>query len=146
MNYRIDFYKPGTIENERLKYAIIISRINGRWIFVRHKDRSTWEVPGGHREPGEDIAATARRELYEESGAEVFKIIEIADYSVEADKEIGFGRLFFAEVEKLAGLPQSEIAEVRLFDAMPENLTYPEVQKVLFKRVLDIMEAHDGRI
>ncbi|MFN8760239.1 MAG: NUDIX hydrolase [Tagaea sp.] len=30
--------------------------------------RSTLELPGGHRDPGEDPAATARRELHEETG------------------------------------------------------------------------------
>ena len=141
MAYRINFFKPGSIENEQLKYAVIISGFNGKWIFVRHRDRITWEVPGGHREPGEDIAVTARRELYEESGAVKFNIFEVSDYSVESGTEIGFGRLFLAEVEKLDVLPQSEIAEIRLFDDMPDNLTYPEIQKVLFKHMLDYQNS-----
>ena len=141
MAYRINFYKPGSIENEQLKYAVIISGFNGKWIFVRHRDRITWEVPGGHREPGEDIAVTARRELYEESGAVKFNIFEVSDYSVESGTEIGFGRLFLAEVEKLDVLPQSEIAEIRLFDDIPDNLTYPEIQKVLFKHILDYQNS-----
>ena len=141
MAYRINFYKPGSIENEQLKYAVIISGFNGKWIFVRHRDRITWEVPGGHREPGEDIAVTARRELYEESGAVKFNIFEVSDYSVESGTEIGFGRLFLAEVEKLNVLPQSEIAEIRLFDDIPDNLTYPEIQKVLYKHILDYQNS-----
>ena len=141
MAYRINFYKPGSIENEQLKYAVIISGFNGKWIFVRHRDRITWEVPGGHREPGEDIAVTARRELYEESGAVKFNIFEVSDYSVESGTEIGFGRLFLAEVEKLDVLPQSEIAEIRLFDDIPDNLTYPEIQKVLYKHILDYQNS-----
>ena len=141
MAYRINFYKPGCIENEQLKYAVIISGFNGKWIFVRHRDRITWEVPGGHREPGENIAVTARRELYEESGAVKFNIFEVSDYSVESGTEIGFGRLFLAEVEKLDVLPQSEIAEIRLFDDIPDNLTYPEIQKVLYKHILDYQNS-----
>ena len=141
MAYRINFYKPGSIENEQLKYAVIISGFNGKWIFVRHRDRITWEVPGGHREPGENIAVTARRELYEESGAVKFNIFEVSDYSVESGTEIGFGRLFLAEVEKLDVLPQSEIAEIRLFDDIPDNLTYPEIQKVLYKHILDYQNS-----
>ena len=136
--YRINFYPPGSIANEQLKYAIIISRYDGKWIFVRHRDRTTWEVPGGHREKGEAVAEAAKRELYEESGAVDYILTEVADYSVESDGHTGFGRLFFAEVKKLGALPQSEIAEVRLFDAMPDNLTYPEIQKVLFKLAAEL--------
>lgn len=139
MMYRIDFYPPGSVENEQLKYAIIISRYDGKWIFVRHRDRTTWEVPGGHREKGEAAAEAAKRELYEESGAVDYILTEVADYSVESDGDTGFGRLFFAEVKKLGALPQSEIAEVRLFDAMPDNLTYPEIQKVLFKLAVELL-------
>ena len=27
----------------------------GKWVFCRHKERNTWEIPGGHREMGEAI-------------------------------------------------------------------------------------------
>ena len=35
--------------------------------------------------------------------------------------------VFFAAVRRLEPLPESEIGEVRLFSALPENLTYPNV-------------------
>ncbi|MCR5214807.1 MAG: NUDIX domain-containing protein [Eubacterium sp.] len=34
-------------------------------MFCKHRDRDTFEVPGGHREPSEEIIDTAKRELYE---------------------------------------------------------------------------------
>ena len=46
-----------------LKYAVICARYNGKWVFCKHKERDTYEIPGGHREDGEDIEATAKREL-----------------------------------------------------------------------------------
>lgn len=39
---------------------------------------------GGHREDGEDILETAKRELYEETGAITFDITPICIYSVTA--------------------------------------------------------------
>ena len=57
-----------------LKFAVIISKTNGKWIFCKHRERDTYEVPGGHRESGEDILSTAKRELMEETGATDFTI------------------------------------------------------------------------
>lgn len=32
-----------------LKYAVICARYNGKWVFCKHKERDTYEIPGGHR-------------------------------------------------------------------------------------------------
>lgn len=47
----VKFYD--TVNDELLKFAVIISRSNGKWVFCKHKERDTYEVPGGHREAGE---------------------------------------------------------------------------------------------
>ena len=44
-----------TVNDELLKFAVIISQSNGKWVFCKHKERDTYEVPGGHREAGENI-------------------------------------------------------------------------------------------
>ena len=66
MMSEVKFYN--TVDNNMLKFAVIISKANGKWVFCKHKLRDTYEVPGGHREPGENIMDTAKRELYEETG------------------------------------------------------------------------------
>ena len=57
---KVNFYD--TIDDSLLKFAVIISRHNGKWVFCKHKKRNTWEIPGGHRETGENILETAKRD------------------------------------------------------------------------------------
>ena len=56
----VRFYENA--EDILLKFAVIVSKANGRWVFCKHKERNTYEVPGGHREDGETILETAKRE------------------------------------------------------------------------------------
>jgi 8-oxo-dGTP diphosphatase len=55
----VKFYD--TVDDELLKFAVIISQSNGKWVLCKHKERDTLEASGGHREAGEDILETARR-------------------------------------------------------------------------------------
>ena len=52
----VKFYD--TVDDSLLKFAVIISQSNGKWVFCKHKERDTYEAPGGHREVGEDIEET----------------------------------------------------------------------------------------
>ena len=45
---KVNFYD--SINDSMLKFAVIIARHNGKWVFCKHKERNTWEAPGGHRE------------------------------------------------------------------------------------------------
>ncbi len=135
LNMEVHFYGENHVGNEQLKFAVIVSRYNGKWILCKHEDRNTWEIPGGTREEGEDIDFTASRELEEETGAIEYDIKPICIYGVTRVEE-RFGKLFFAEVKSLNPVLQSEIELIDFFDKLPDNLTYPDIQPKLFRRVL----------
>ena len=133
---KVTVYKSVKVADEDLKFAVIAARYQDKWVYCRHKERSTWEIPGGHRDPGETIEEAAHRELAEETGAADAEIKAIAVYGVEKDGQQSYGMLFFAKIHNLGDLPQnSEIGEVQLCDTPPENLTYPEIQPHLYRAV-----------
>jgi 8-oxo-dGTP diphosphatase len=137
----VKFYDPSYVPDSKLTYSVIAARFKDKWLFVRHKNRTTWEIAGGHVEEHESPFDAASRELSEETGAIDFNLDCVATYSVEKNGSIGFGRLFFAEVYSLGAVPDiSEIEEVILNDHLPENLTYPDIQPHLFRRIIEFLE------
>ncbi|MDQ7092588.1 NUDIX domain-containing protein [Desulfosporosinus sp. PR] len=126
----------------QLKFAVIASRSNGKWVFCKHKERTTYEFPGGHREKGENIFDTAKRELYEEIGALDYSIKPICFYSVIGKNRVNetgeetFGMLYYADIKTFTQDLHSEMEKVVLMDGLPDNWTYPEIQPKLLERVL----------
>lgn len=129
----VRFYE--TIDDDLLKFAVIIAKTDGKWVFCKHKDRNTYEVPGGHREADETILETARRELYEETGATQFDITPICVYSVTApdnyDGKETFGMLFFADIKTFEKELHSEIEKIHITEELVDNWTYPLIQPKL---------------
>lgn len=73
----------------------------------------------------------------EETGALDFSIVCVSTYSVRKNGVTGFGRLYFADISRIGPVPDtSEIAEIRLSDNLPADLTHPDIQPLLFQRVL----------
>lgn len=126
-------YEVNTLK--QYKYVVVLSEYQEKILLSRHKKRTTWETQGGHIEPGETPMDAARRELFEESGAVQFTIEPLCDYWAgdEGTDNWANGMVFRAVISELGPMPQSEMAETRTFDRLPDNLTYPAITPVLFR-------------
>ena len=121
----VKFYD--NVDDRLLKFAVIISKSNGQWVFCKHKDRNTYEVPGGHREKGELILDTAKRELKEETGAVDFTMKPICVYSVKGKTRVNenvndetFGMLYYADIYSFEEI-HSEIEKIILIDDLVKD-------------------------
>lgn len=117
-------------------FVVVLSIYNGKIMLSRHKNRTTWETQGGHIEKGETPLEAAKRELYEESGAVRYRINPAFDYwySDEPGEAGANGMVFVAYVDGINDLPDSEMAEISFFDRLPDDLTYPDITPVLFRK------------
>ena len=96
-----------------LRFAVIVCRHKEKWVYCQHRQRESFEIPGGHIEPGESPEQAARRELYEETGA-----------------------LYFAQIHFFGPLPeQFEMRRICLCEQMPQPQTYPLIQPKLLEWV-----------
>lgn len=40
---KVTFYE--SVDDRLLKFAVILSKYQGKWVFCKHKERNTYEVP-----------------------------------------------------------------------------------------------------
>ena len=119
-----------------LRFAVTVCRHEEKWVYCQHRQRESFEIPGGHIEPGESPEQAARRELYEETGALNYTLQPVGVYGVEKDGVEDFGALYFAQIHSFGPLPeQFEMRRICLCEQMPQPQTYPLIQPKLLEWV-----------
>lgn len=133
---KVNFHTIEEIEDEKIRFVVTAARYQDKWLFCRHKQRTTWDMPGGRREPGETALEGTNRELWEETGAAKSETTPVCIYSVTKENVTTYGLLCYSNVESLGPLPaEFEMEEILLTDRLPENLTYPDIQPELFSLI-----------
>lgn len=133
--FEIKLHELGSVADSEIKIVVCVAKKDDKWVLCKHKNRTTWELPGGHVEEGENWFDAAKRELFEETGAMESAIVPVRLYSISK-----YGMLCFADIKKMDDLPNFEIKEVELFDEIPNNLTYPEAHTLFIDEVKSFLK------
>lgn len=99
---------------------------DGQILLTKREDFEVWCLPGGHTDPGEGAAETARREALEETGLEVALTRQVGLYSRTGGLQ-GHVVLFAARVAGGTLSPQAEeVIDIGYFapDAIPDDLLW----------------------
>jgi 8-oxo-dGTP diphosphatase len=100
-----------------------------KFVMVRNKERG-WEFPGGQRQENETYKETATREIFEETGAKVANI-RLLGYYTSSGSHITL--IACAKVSSFEATHESgEIAEVGLFEKLPDGLSFGDGREELF--------------
>ncbi len=98
--------------------VVCLTYVGQRPLMVRNRKRA-WEFPGGHRESGEDLWATARREAWEEAGAILGELRLMGHYVLAKGHITVVTHAQVVALEPLSG--HFETVEVREFDRLPSD-------------------------
>jgi 8-oxo-dGTP pyrophosphatase MutT (NUDIX family) len=69
-----DIHSRRTFPGHVTTSAMILDEEGGRVLLIHHRSLARWLQPGGHYEPPDDLAQSALREAFEETGVEVLSI------------------------------------------------------------------------
>ena len=126
-----DIYKPLLITFVAIRHA-------RDFLLVHHRQRQTWELPGGHIEEGESARDCAVRELFEETGQRVehldFKAV--LKYRAGSDSRFYYGTLYSGELPSLAPFRENEeISRITLWDGKTDIGYTDEIDKAVINLI-----------
>lgn len=111
--------------------AAVARTKDGRWLLIRRGDTGLWALPGGTLEWGETLSHSIRRELLEETGAELLELGRLVGVYSGIDRDPRFHAVTVvveATVAEPSRPPDNplEIVEVKLFEEkdLPKELSH----------------------
>lgn len=114
-------FEHHAVHLDRAAIAVVLDNQDRVLLMWRHRflfDRWGWELPGGLIEVGEDPAATALREIEEETGYRAKEIEHLVTYQPAAGMVDSEHVVFLARGVELVGGPTGEI-EADLIEWVP---------------------------
>ena len=128
-----DIYKPLLITFMAIRHA-------QDFLLVHHRERKSWELPGGHIEAGESARDCAIRELFEETGqrAEHLDFRAVLEYRAGSDNRIYYGTLYSGEVPSPAPFRENdEISQITLWDGKTDIGYIDEIDRAVINLIQD---------
>jgi 8-oxo-dGTP pyrophosphatase MutT (NUDIX family) len=109
------------------RFVYVIAFKDDKFLMVLHKIRA-WEMPGGRLDwHDESYAAAAVREFREETGYSLKLIGEVLGLEPRAEGKVLVG---LVTDEPPRPITDPKIAEVCFFDALPRELSFPDVEYI----------------
>jgi 8-oxo-dGTP diphosphatase len=85
---------------QEAKHVLVICKYLDDWLLTMHSVRGL-EFPGGKVEPGESLKEAAIREVYEETGAALEDLTQIAEYRVADEKNTFVKAVFWGKIKSV---------------------------------------------
>ncbi|MBA4536882.1 nucleoside triphosphatase YtkD [Bacillus aquiflavi] len=85
---------------KQAEHVFIISAYQEYWLLTDHKKRGL-EFPGGKKEKGETLEGAARREVKEETGANIKNLVFLGEYKVDNGETSFVKAIYYAVIEDL---------------------------------------------
>lgn len=104
------------------KFTYVIAFNGDKFVMVRHRERA-WEMPGGRLLPHETHEQAAVREFFEETGMSIDIIGKL-----RIDRKGGKVYVALVNGQIARGPCDYSIKEVREFDSLPDQLSFPLVE------------------
>ena len=57
---KVNFLDKTQLKENKIEYVVITAFYKGQIVVVKHRDRTTWEIPGGHKENFESCRSYLR--------------------------------------------------------------------------------------
>jgi 8-oxo-dGTP diphosphatase len=103
------------------KSVLVFIKEDHKWLMVKNKFRS-WEFPGGHKEENETVFETAKREAFEEAGADIKNMNYVGYYRLASGHTT---LIVTAEIETFHDIPvEFETEERKFVSEFPHSLSF----------------------